>query len=56
MLLKAHKDVELMVFPDETHEFKEERNRIEFYTRLVAFFERNLAARSAAVGASDGAQ
>ena len=46
MLLKADKEVELMVFPDETHEFKEERNRIEFYTRLVAFFERNLAVRA----------
>jgi dipeptidyl aminopeptidase/acylaminoacyl peptidase len=37
------KDVELMIFPDEIHGFKEERNRIEFYTRLVAFFQRNLA-------------
>ena len=46
-LAAAGKDVELMIFPDEIHGFKEERNRIEFYTRLVAFFERNLAPRTA---------
>jgi dipeptidyl aminopeptidase/acylaminoacyl peptidase len=42
----AGKDVELMIFPDEIHGFKEERNRIEFYTHLIAFFERNLAPRA----------
>ena len=42
-LQKAGKEVELMIFADEIHGFKEERNRIEFYSRLIAFFEKNLA-------------
>ena len=43
-----------MISPDETHEFKEERNRIEFYTRLAAFFERNLAVRTQASSSAAG--
>jgi dipeptidyl aminopeptidase/acylaminoacyl peptidase len=46
-LQKAGREVEVLIFPDEIHGFKEERNRIEFYTKLSAFFEKNLAPRPA---------
>lgn len=53
-LQKAGKEVEVMIFPDEIHGFKEERNRIEFYTKLIAFFEKSLAPRPAPGAAAQG--
>lgn len=40
-------EVELLVYEGERHGFLDERNRIDFYTKLADFFERNLAPPSA---------
>jgi dienelactone hydrolase len=46
--LKKHgADVETLLYDGEVHGFLDERNRIDFYTRLASFFERHLAARAA---------
>jgi dipeptidyl aminopeptidase/acylaminoacyl peptidase len=50
-LKKAGKQVEYLEFEDEIHGFLLERNRIQFYERLVAFFEQNLARK---IGDSSG--
>jgi dipeptidyl aminopeptidase/acylaminoacyl peptidase len=44
-LRRAGKNFEYLEFEDEIHGFLLERNRIQFYERLVAFFEKNLAPR-----------
>ena len=41
-LRKHRKDYELLEFEHEIHGFLLERNRIEFYERLIAFFEEHL--------------
>ena len=41
-------EVEVHLYEGEVHGFIDERNRIDFYTKLASFFERNLADRSAA--------
>ncbi len=40
-------EVELHLYRDEVHGFLDERNRIDFYSKLAAFFERHLAASRA---------
>jgi dipeptidyl aminopeptidase/acylaminoacyl peptidase len=40
----AGRPVEFHIYQDEVHGFLDERNAIDFYTKLAAFFERNLAA------------
>jgi dipeptidyl aminopeptidase/acylaminoacyl peptidase len=42
-LQKANKPVELYIFPSEIHGFKEESNRILFYTSLIGFFDKHLS-------------
>lgn len=41
----AGKDVEVMLFDDEIHGLRNETYRIEFYTRLIEFLDRNMAPR-----------
>jgi dipeptidyl aminopeptidase/acylaminoacyl peptidase len=36
------KEVETHLYEDEPHEFTDERNRVDFYEKLAAFFERHL--------------
>jgi dipeptidyl aminopeptidase/acylaminoacyl peptidase len=40
----AGRPVEFYIYQDEVHGFLDERNAIDFYTKLAAFFERNLLA------------
>jgi len=47
-LRDAGKDVEYLEFPSEIHGFLLESNRIRWYEALIAFFEKNLAARATA--------
>jgi dipeptidyl aminopeptidase/acylaminoacyl peptidase len=42
-LKERGRPVELLVFDDEGHGFRKEPNRIKFYEKLAAFFERHLA-------------
>ena len=44
-LRDAVKEVEYLEFDDEIHGFLLERNELQFYERLGAFFEKNLAPR-----------
>ncbi|MEM7412437.1 MAG: S9 family peptidase [Myxococcota bacterium] len=46
-------DVEVLLYEGEVHGFLDERNEIDFYTRLAAFFERHLAPRPAGPPASE---
>ncbi len=43
----AGKDVEFLEFPNEVHGFLLEANRVKWYETLSAFFEKNLALRTA---------
>ena len=49
-LEKAGKEVESLVYEGEIHGFMDDRNRIDFYTRLADFFERHLMGDAAAAG------
>jgi len=51
-LRDAGKDVSYLEFPDEIHGFVLESNRIRWYEALIAFFEKNLAPREAAITAA----
>ena len=46
-LRQAGKQYEYMEFPDEIHGFVLEANRVKWYERVIAFFEENLAPRTA---------
>ncbi|MCB9866239.1 MAG: S9 family peptidase [Phycisphaerales bacterium] len=41
-LARLGRPAELLVFDDEGHGFRKEANRIEFYEKLAAFFEKHL--------------
>jgi len=41
-LESAGVEVEALIYRDEAHGFMDERNRVDFYTKLGAFFERHL--------------
>lgn len=41
-LQRAGKQVELLIVPNEGHGFFQEKNRLEFYKRLDAFFAKYL--------------
>lgn len=45
--------VETLYYPTEGHGFYVEANRLEYYTRLLAFLARNLGGAPAANDASD---
>jgi dipeptidyl aminopeptidase/acylaminoacyl peptidase len=47
-LKDAGKDVRYLEFPNEIHGFLLEANRVRWYEALIAFFEKNLAAREQA--------
>ena len=51
-LRKRDKPVELYIYEDEIHGFQDPRNRINFYSKLAAFFELHLAPRPAAASAT----
>jgi dipeptidyl aminopeptidase/acylaminoacyl peptidase len=43
---RLNKDVDILVFPDEGHGFRKEKNRIAFAEKLVEFFDRYLKSRN----------
>ena len=53
-LKQAGVPVETLYFPNEGHGFYLEKNRREYYTRLLAFLSRHLGGRTASTSTGSG--